>query len=230
MEYVLGIGTRLVEKYKKNPNIQIFINGILEDEFELANHETITAKTEVTEKWNRGLQFSITNTETRIREISIPKTLKFYTLDSNNIKEGKLEIKIENDDTNYTNGFMTKSTLIQMYPVFLLPKPLLNADLLQRIWKDILLLVDFKPGFNPTAIMPSVENPMLEWPIPSAIKWQNKNIINFEPFGGSGTITYDIVKKHGIYSLVYPGLKPVGLPVFSTNSLAFLTTIANKLQ
>lgn len=54
---------------------------------------------------------------------------RFYELDENFIdkkNQHDLYISISNDDNNYTNGFLTKSTLVSLGVVFLLPKYVLK--------------------------------------------------------------------------------------------------------
>ena len=82
--------------YKKKPNVRIFINNIFIDEFDIESHD-----------------FNDNN--------SIPN-LKFYQLNlPNNFQEHSIKLEIKNSDSNYNNGFMTKSTLIKFHTCCLAP-------------------------------------------------------------------------------------------------------------
>jgi hypothetical protein len=81
--------------YKKKPNIRIFINNIFIDEFDIEPYD--------------------------FENNSVPN-LKFYQLNlPNNFKEYSIKLNIKNSDSNYNNGFMTKSTLIKFHTCCLVP-------------------------------------------------------------------------------------------------------------
>ncbi len=120
MKYVLGF---LFEyKYYKNPaNVRIFANNQLIDEFELTediNLKNIKPPTaddgadlyNFSKKWTTVYQF--------VKQL--PEKAFVYTLDESIIKNS-IRIEITNNNTNYTNGFMTKWSFFKFHSIFLLP-------------------------------------------------------------------------------------------------------------
>ena len=98
--------------YKKNPLVRIFINNTCVDEFDLPHgyHD---------EKITLDLLDPLNSAKVKqhhIDAIHFLKIIKFQSLDKN----CDVEIEIINNDSNYTNGFMTKSTFIKIRYIFLL--------------------------------------------------------------------------------------------------------------
>ena len=123
MKYLLGMGF-YGSVYKRIPTIQLFVGERLIDEFEpisIDGHEKYDAV------FNRDWWASHGSKANKNREYKdiitlLPKNFKLYTLDEQVLKTSStIKLKIKNADTNYTNGFMTKSTLMNMSFIFLLP-------------------------------------------------------------------------------------------------------------
>ena len=74
--------------YKKNPNIRIFINEQFIDEYDIESHKDENLKPYL-----------------KVYKLSIPA----YPLNLS------IKLEIKNNDSNYNNGFMTKSTLLKFY-------------------------------------------------------------------------------------------------------------------
>ena len=82
--------------YKKRPNVRIFINNIFIDEFDIEPHN--------------------------FRDYNSIPNLKFYQLNLlDELHEHSIKLEIKNSDSNYNNGFMTKSTLIRFHTCSLVP-------------------------------------------------------------------------------------------------------------
>jgi len=142
MKYVLGF---LFEyKYYKNPaNIKIFSNNQLIDEIDLTEdinmkNITPTLKEILTYKQMRKLVPSITNNKlpsgidprdiVSLRDtgiLQIPKKVFVYTLDET-ILQNSIKIEITNNNTNYSNGFMTNCSSFIFHNIFLIPTYYLN--------------------------------------------------------------------------------------------------------
>jgi len=131
MKYVLGL---LFEyKYYKNPaNIKIFSNNQLIDEIDLTedinlkNIQTPTADNSISlynwcKKWYsiKGADFAL--------EIQIPDKSFIYTLDETIVKNS-IRIEVTNNNTNYSNGFMTKWSSFTFHEIFLIPTYYLNFE------------------------------------------------------------------------------------------------------
>ncbi len=54
------------------------------------------------------------------KEIQIPNKMFIYTLDET-VLQNSIKIEITNNNSNYTNGFMTKWSSIAFYDIFLIP-------------------------------------------------------------------------------------------------------------
>ena len=143
--------------YKKKPNIRIFFNDIFIDEFDIDSHDFKTA--------------------------SIP-SLKFYQLDLPDVKEHSIKLEVKNNDSNYNNGFMTKSTLIKLHTCNLVP-----CDDYQYVFNKI---------YSNNTIT-SKETDIINFNLIPYLVWKNeqqnliKNVSHLT-IGGSGTFTCDLIK------------------------------------
>jgi len=131
MKYVLGL---LFEyKYYKNPaNIKIFSNNQLIDDIDLT--EDINLKNiqiaddnislyNWCKKW-RGLTVEGTDSAS---ELQIPDKSFIYTLDETIVKNS-IRIEVTNNNTNYSNGFMTRWSSVTFHEIFLIPTYYLNFE------------------------------------------------------------------------------------------------------
>ena len=131
MKYVLGL---LFEyKYYKNPaNIKIFSNNQLIDEIDLT--EDINLKNiqiaddnislyNWCKKW-KGLPVEGTDFTS---ELQIPDKSFIYTLDETIVKNS-IRIEVTNNNTNYSNGFMTRWSSFTFHAIFLIPTYYLNFE------------------------------------------------------------------------------------------------------
>ena len=121
MEYVLAIGINCF-KYQKNPNIKIFLNDTLIDDYELTGEEKTLYKNKL-KLSNKMIGKTISPKAPETIWLNICNKLKFYTINDNILKESNtLSININNSDSNYSNDFMTKSTLINPEAILFWPK------------------------------------------------------------------------------------------------------------
>ena len=144
MKYVFGFNVG-VELYKKFPTIQIYVQDRLIDEFDLDENDLY--KNVVPEK-DRYVMYTHLGRESRSDSIPdgdnkyFSTTLRCYTINGEYLKD-HIKIVIKNQDSNYTNGFMTKSTLVYFSNVFLIPlKFLENIDQLKHIYDQYLLALN----------------------------------------------------------------------------------------
>ena len=121
MKYVLAFNISR-KKYKNDPVIKIFADDTLVDEFTLDdNYDKKWYSHEVDSKVKK-LDFQ----RTMIRFKS--KILDLYVIDEKYLTKN-ITIKIKNQDSNYTNGFMTKSTVVYFGFMVLLPLDVLTEGL-----------------------------------------------------------------------------------------------------
>ena len=113
MKYLLCMGF-FCNVYKVEPKVRIFLNDILIDEVTLEHQDKIFA--------NRETHFLC---NTPLGDSPLKNLPKFfiYNIDiDDDWKKIKLKLDVDNDDSNYSNGFMTKSTLLILDYFFLLPE------------------------------------------------------------------------------------------------------------
>ena len=225
MKYVLGIGYDC-KKYKQDPRCRVFVNNQLIDEFYI-----VTPKNKGVNKWKKY----------KSHQTYIPylwKKIHFYHIDENVFTKEINNIKIElhNTDSNYTNGFMTKSTRCLINP-FLCPaefitrkgiKKLCNLQK-RKILNPLNRLNQY--GLNPMHTARTKSTPVeLEydqiekdmpldhnWPMKVPYTWNGKIMswggLSIRYLGGSGTLEYKVVKKSGIWQFSHPDVRPMGFPI-----------------
>ena len=135
MKYLLGIGFIVTEKYRKDPVARVniddtFIDEIVVDDY--PNYDKVWVGDEnmwphtspVVDYDHKGGRILDGHKRTLFQPTkswTFPKKFKTYVIDQDQLQGKKqLVVKIQNSDSNYNNGFMTKSTLIDMN-AFLVP-------------------------------------------------------------------------------------------------------------
>jgi len=195
MKYLLAVEF-LCEIYRKEPRARIFLNDQLLDEFFIEqNNEINNSDSQNNSNSQHVLKPHITqHTINNLKEFGINK-LKIYQLeipkeyDNLNIK-----IEIENNDNNYTNGFMTRYTVITLKHFYLIP---LNIKLFEKLksWRVKKQISEYyawwysnKNGF--TDLLPNTN-------------WQEKektvNSLTGQRIGTNGIFTCELIKKYGLY-------------------------------
>ena len=180
MKYVLGLLFKF--KYYKNPaNIKIFSNNHLIDEIDLTediNMKNITPTLKevlafnqmrklanyTDTSWHKELHYNTMND----LKMQIPKKVFVYTLDET-ILQNSIKIEITNNNTNYSNGFMTKWSSFIFHNIFLIPTYYLNIKnynlFLERQVQIIKNIPNYPFNLTPDIITQmSNHNYNLEWP------------------------------------------------------------------
>jgi hypothetical protein len=118
--------------FKKSPKAQLLINDVFIDEFEIP--EFISNDFLENIRDNEDYKSYIQRSEKQVIKGKSPM-IKLWEIDNSAFdrnNQNKIEIKIFNDDNNYTNGLMTLSTLIELKDFYILPKKLLSTNILDR--------------------------------------------------------------------------------------------------
>ena len=141
MKYALGLSFEF--KHYKNPaNIKIFSNNQLIDDIDLTEDINSTNMTPVMlcknipvyndwyyQWWNTHRRPAIfTKDGDPVQENwykKIPEKIFVYTLDETNVQDS-IRIEVTNDNTNYSNSFMTKWSSFTFRHIFLIPTYYLN--------------------------------------------------------------------------------------------------------
>jgi hypothetical protein len=129
MRYLLVVGFAC-KVYKKEPQARIFVGNKLIDEFYISQHDD-TLETTYQELQKQVILQPYNPNSYESLEIKFFPPLKFYEIDIDPvINKLELRIEIKNQDSDYNNGFMSRSTLIQLRVCHFFP---LNQKLLSRL-------------------------------------------------------------------------------------------------
>lgn len=136
---IMGISCRV---YRKEPLIRLFFNQNFVDEFNVP-HNTVfddyqTQMKERIKKENKILDpviLSLYKTIIKEKKPFLPFT-KIIEIEDFDKEYINLEIVVDAVDNNFTNGFMTKTTLIQFDYLYLIPYPIAqNLALIKKKYK-----------------------------------------------------------------------------------------------
>lgn len=123
------------EVYRREPRCRVYANDVLLDEFDIPH----TARKE-----SNSVSFNVLNPldkknqrESDYKDLKThPPFLKYIEFDDGDTDTLSLKIKIQNDDNNYNNGFMTKFTHISLPYVYLSSKKSMeNIDYIRKNFK-----------------------------------------------------------------------------------------------
>ena len=138
MKYIFVLSL-LFKKYKRSLKIRLFSNDIFIDELELSNDidlkDTDRSKTSIKYRKFNELKFYYQSKEPPEKKIlQYPEKIFVYEIDESVLKD-ELRIEINDKNSDYTNGFMTKSNLIRIEELFLFPADLFFSNKIKKIFK-----------------------------------------------------------------------------------------------
>ena len=211
MKYILSLGITF-QKHKKPLNVIVSSKQMID--FLTINEEIENFEIKKKENENRWWQWSI------------PKKTFFYEIDESVIGD-RFKIEVDCEDNNYTNGFMSKTSMVQIRNAFIIPKELLkwyfeNRDS-KRIRKvkqnrfDDPYYINMPRHHNifDGACWPyqrhtwhwSFEKPEQHTTVDDALLGNNisTQFFDHDPgwIGGKFSVQIDVIKKHGI-KMFYP--------------------------
>ena len=214
MKYYLIIGYHLTEKNNNFPTIRISLDDKFIGEFECDNEKLSNVRTSV--NYNRKTLYVGTNYEEEDDRIQnkfflLPKVFKTFELNScywsNN---HRLSIEIFNNNSNYTNGFMTKRSLVSFRPIYLIPESIYKSR--EKLSKLLKKCYTKKKIFE---IGEEKENKK-RWTWPGV---QDQRVPEF--FGGNCKINLQIKKKQNFYIITPHNLDDISLIGFPQISDVF---------
>ena len=153
-----------------------------------------------------------------------------YVVDDENLtaSQGKLRIEIANSDSNYMNGFMSKSTLVYLSHFYIIPHALFKnpIELTQRYWDR----------FSRKATADTMKNILkfyiqkIEWPFNlqkyfNLLKLDQKTSESNNVVGGDCNLEINIEKKYRIW---WP--KKIPLKGFFTFNWLFIKDFVVELS
>ena len=225
MKYLLVVGFAC-NVYRQEPRARIFVGNKLIDEFYIQHHKDTIAT--ATKKFRQDKQSLQPFSEPELLNIQIKNfpPLRFYEVEiDTTLDREKLRIEIKNSDSNYTNGFITNSTLIQLKVYYFFP---LHQKLLLRLKK-----IKNKIRLQNYAWYRSSKNHIFDL-LQNQLQWQGKNgqiveyaryQMNGHDLGGDGVFIYKLVKK---YQILISKLKKSSRYNFNTVIVEYLLNKYNE--
>ena len=203
MKYLLVLGFSC-DVYRQEPQARIFVGNRLIDEFYIQYHKDTLYTAMKKFSGNRHIlqNFSEIDYYLNIRIKNFPP-LRFYEIEIDQSHNDLLELRIEinNNDNNYTNGFMTSTTLLQLQVFYFFP---LNEKLLTRLNKIMI-----RKRFNKDYSWSYSQQSFIFDLILNGVQWQGKNgqifnsiknsFLHLHKIGGDGHFTCKLAKKYGIF-------------------------------
>lgn len=194
MKYVLLIGVYF-KKYKNNFKLRISADGHLVDE--------LTIDEEISEKkfewadlgWNKKIDFMRPGKYDPTDLVwRFPNKIFLYEI-SDKFLKSHIGLDFNDNNNNYSNGFMTKSNMIKLDELFLFPKCLLQ----KKRWGSFIKL------WRKVYHQRNIKNSKIMFPgaTQEFITDVDQGIIGAgKPWmGGNRSLSIHVIKKHGIVFL-----------------------------
>ena len=208
MKYILGFGI-VFKKYKGKTNLRIFSDDRLIDEIVLDQDIQIKVNQQ-NNSWRQLFDLDLPEFWSD-QTYEDPSKLFVYEIDDSNLRDS-IRFQLHDENSNYTNGFMTKSNLIQFPSTFLIPKDLMNKKILTRIYHmDNKLNESFYKYMD--KVMKDPDDTKLEKVETSFMPWPDTGKVIFTEvdgtpvgqnrcwYGGKTEVYIPLVKKFGIHML-----------------------------
>ena len=211
MKYILVLGIEY-KKFKKPAIITIRIGDRFLDTFTL--EKDLPSKdmlSMVEQSWFHDLDRSvwITKEHFKKRWKDLPRFYKIYHLDDSLLGD-KLRIHVNNDNSDYTNGFMKHSSMIRLSIASLFPKALVDEDQTRFFKTCVKFTRAFMKWERRTEEVKgkgiSEKRRLSTWPLAESyhvkrdLNKHEQDIVADEDnwIGGSFTAEYEIRKKHHV--------------------------------
>jgi len=222
MKYILGIGL-LFQYFKGTTVVKIFSDDVFIDELLLDEH----IKPCKVDRLNLADNFDPENPHFEKkktgpdddREESIPEKFYYYEIDES-ILGDRISFEFNDINSNYTNGFMTKSNQISFHTVFLLPKITTNS----RFWKFMHDRDGKITDFSKSCPRYGKAEVNHDWPVAIELcndKHEKSN--RFQWYGGKQKIHIDVHKKYGTYYIWKSKDKETIHPIVLGQATTFIT-------
>lgn len=249
MKYVLGVGFGY-QHYKEPANIKIFSDDIMIDDYDL--NVDIEVKAQEPSKF---LQDNFKGFEKDV--LYMPSRCKLYTIDEKIIGKN-FTFQIHCNSNNYSNGFMTKTSLVCPSFIFLVPSKILqfNYEWYKKAWqigqrnlkktiKKVSCATCGGRGFtgrtgNPTndtckdCEQSNAPPPELHWPRVWQFEKTNDkkklHINKYEWLGGNIVLTTPVRKKYGMFMFSNYPIKNLGCNIWLTNDFLHYLDKINKFN
>ena len=190
MHYIFGLSFEY-HRYRRDAVLKVYADDHLVDEVNLS--ESINLRTVNLHGCPQVYQGP--NNYSRVR--IIPEKLLLFEIKEQYL-HSDIRIDVQNDNNNYTNGFMTNSSHIKFHRMFLVPSCLLqDSDWMKKLRRFHSPVDCADHSFFPNG--PSPEEIVTKFdPKSKDILWRNSNI------GGNFTLKIRLSRKHHLVHLGRP--------------------------
>lgn len=222
MKYIIGIGL-LFKYFKGTTDIKIFSDDTFIDELVLDEDIKLCKvdRLNIADKFdpeNPTFEKKKTGPDDQRKEL-IPEKFFYYEIDESIIGD-RISFEFNDTNSNYTNGFMTKSNQISFHSVFLLPKITTNS----RFWKFMHNRNDKETGYNLSYMSYGKAEVNHDWPLAVELyNDKNEKSNRFQWFGGKQKVHIDVCKKHGIHYIWKSNNDKINHPVVLGQATTFIT-------
>ena len=168
---------------------------------------------------------------------SIPNMFKVYHIEDREL-DAPIFIKVENNDNNYTNGFMTQTSLVRIPMIALFPtKFTMNHS--ESLMKAILRIeMSYGNMVRRTGVGWKSDNTRPGWPCANSFhvkrdseKYNKSGICKFDSWiGGNFTAEIQVAKKFGIKYLTAKGNRTMGFPYTCSPKDLFVASFKRLLN
>jgi len=196
MKYLLVIGFSC-DVYRREPRSRIFLGDKLIDEFYIQHHRNSLNVALKEFYLSTYILQPLPNVSVEYKNIVVKNfpPLRFYEIEiDKQLKELELRIDIDNRDSNYNNGFITKSTLLQLEMCYFLPYDKRLLSRLIKIRKKNVANKNYASYRNRKNIIFRLNENGIEW-----IGKNTQKLPNDYNIGGNGYFSCRLVKKYGIF-------------------------------
>ena len=252
MKYTLVVGMEYEIFHMRPANIAISVNDRFVDYFSLdKNYGAVDhVLPEINPKWYHELNKShwiSTDVSKEKMEMSwgyvkLPKCIKVYQIDEEHLG-GFLKIKVENKNSDFTNGFMKHSSLLKIPLMALFPSHMADNDG-EKLLKTIARLNNafwanpfMDAGLEKRKLRESAAGLKHTWPDvdsyfvrrESEIHEKSKEVTTEFKVGGSFTAEIPVEKKHKVFFLrsAFRDAKGFFLPAYWSMSVASYKPLLN---
>jgi hypothetical protein len=239
MKYTLILGIEY-KKYKNPAVVTVSIGNKFIDTFQLEkNFAKINQPlSNIEQHWLNDNSILIEKVLWKKRNFweNVPSFFKIYQIKDTDI-EGNLEIKIDNDNNDFTNGFMKNNSVISLSVVALFPS-ILSQNKGEKLMKTCFKLNDGNYKFQRRHDIDHDIFPNPTWPTAESFYARRENEDHEKSeikdgnwtIGGSFTAEFPIRKKHRVKYLGSLRHKEIGFIFTTSGQLLFISSCKSLLN
>ena len=236
MKYTLILGIEY-KKYKNPAVVTVSIGNKFIDTFQLEKNFAKISQplSNIEQHWLNEIAPRVLTRSRKFWE-NVPSFFKIYQIKDTDI-EGNLEIKIDNDNNDFTNGFMKNNSTISLSTVALFPSVLYDNKGEQLI-KTCFKLSDGYYKFQRRHDIDHDIFPNPTWPTAESFYARRENEDHEKSeikdgnwtIGGSFTAEFPIRKKHRVKYLGSLRHKEIGFIFTTSGQLLFISSCKSLLN